>query len=185
MGYYEPLTRFLEGRSADEIVLTFRELESIIGRALPPSARKHQAWWANTTSHSHAEAWLRLNWKTSKVDLSAERVAFANHEGGRSAKPAREPERPGHGLLDRDGAFVAVNIDLFSVAARRLLSDYAAETNGDLSAALARAVHEAAKARRARIIDDIVAKAPRRLIGAENVDSLTLLHEGRDERDVG
>ncbi len=180
MSYYEPLTRFLEGRRSSEIVLTFRELEGIIGRNLPPSARKHQAWWANTASHSHAEAWLRLDWKTSKVDLSAEQVTFANVARGRSAKPAREPEPLGNSPQNREAALVAMNTDLFSVAARRLLSDYTAEMHGDLSAALARAVHEAAIARRGRLVREWAASAPTVPLGEP--DSVALIREDRDAR---
>lgn len=175
MSYYEPLTRFLSGRRPGEVVLTFRELEAILGRSLPPSARKHQAWWANTTSHSHAEAWLRLDWKTSKVDLPSERVTFARAEAAPAISSGRKRNLPGG-----EGVLATVSMDRLSMAGRRLLNDYAAEMAGDVTAALARAVHEAAVARRGRLIDHIRASAPS--IPAGEKDSVQLIREDRDAR---
>ncbi len=173
MSYYEPLTRFLETRREGEITLTFQELEDIIDRRLPDSARKHQAWWANTTSHSHADAWLRLDWKTSKVDIVAERVVFARSRS--NPKPTGMPDRPQSGATP-----VVVDLNQFSLVAKRLVEDYTAEMGGDLAAAIARATHEAAIARRGRLLDEIVARAPRMPSGGpSNVD---LIREDRDAR---
>ncbi|HEY5072641.1 MAG TPA: hypothetical protein VII63_11495 [Caulobacteraceae bacterium] len=174
MSYYEPLTRFLAGHQPGEVVLTFRELERILGRSLPPSARKHQAWWANTTSHSHAEAWLRLAWKTSNVDLRSERVTFTRNESA-PVDRGRKHDFPGG-----EDVWVRVNIGQLSVAGRRLVNDYAAEMGGDLPSALARAAHEAAIARRGRLIDKIRANAPR--VAAGEKDSVELIREDRDAR---
>jgi hypothetical protein len=166
MSYYEPLTRFLEGCRSTEVPISFSELEDIIGRGLPPSARKHQAWWANTPSHSHAEAWLRLDWKTSRVDLEAEKLVFVRTGSERATIAARTAYA---GLISTDH---------FSPAASRLLSDYTSEAGGDVNAALARAVHEAAIARRGRLIDEIMANAPR--VKAGEPDSAALIREDRD-----
>jgi len=174
MSYYEPLTKFLADRRLGEIMLTFRQLEGILGRSLPPSARKHQAWWANTTSHSHAEAWLRLDWKTSKVDLTGERVTFAR------TGPFAADAEPRSDESSLKAASVAVGMDQFSVAGRRLINDYAAEMDGDFAAAVARAVHEAAVARRGRLIDRAIANAPR--VPPGEPDSATLIREDRDAR---
>lgn len=175
MSLYEPLSRFLEGRPIGEVRLTFEEVEEILGRPLPASSRKHQAWWANTPSHSHAEAWLRPGWKTSQVDLAGERVTFAHVERGKgNAARWRDHAAPG-------STRITIDIDKVSVAGRRIISDYAAELDGDVAAAVARAVHEAAIARRGRLIDQIVANAPRAPAGTPS--SLELLHEGREERD--
>ena len=175
MSYYEPLTRFLEGRGEGEVMLTFRQLEDIIDRRLPPSARRHQAWWANTASHSHADAWLRLDWKTAKVDLASERVVFARaepHRGSRAIETldSREPA----------GTSVVVDLGLFSAAALRLIDDYAREMDGDRVAAVARAVHEAAIARRGRLVREWVATAPR--VPPGEPDSAALVREDRDAR---
>ena len=62
-------------------------------------------------------------------------------------------------------------------AGRRLLKTYELEAGGNISAAVARAIHEAAVARRARLIDAIP------LSGARgDVDSVDLIREDRDGR---
>ncbi len=55
------------------------------------------------------------------------------------------------------GVSVTLNSDHFSVAGRRLIHDYAREMDGDVADAVSRAVHEAAIARRGRLIDRITA----------------------------
>ena len=57
--------------------MSFAEIESVIGAPLPPSARTREEWWSNSTSgHSQARAWMRASYRTSKVDLDAEKVDF-------------------------------------------------------------------------------------------------------------
>ncbi|AWI61494.1 DUF7662 domain-containing protein [Sinorhizobium fredii] len=48
MSKYEGLTLRLAKERLREIILTFREIESLIGAALPESARRPQ-FWANTS----------------------------------------------------------------------------------------------------------------------------------------
>lgn len=44
---YEPLTDFLKSNPRIQIKLNFDLIETIISESLPPSARKHHAWWTN------------------------------------------------------------------------------------------------------------------------------------------
>ena len=62
--------------TGDQWDTTFREVEAILGFQLPDSARRHQAWWSNTDSHSHATAWLRAGWSTRGVHVATERLSF-------------------------------------------------------------------------------------------------------------
>jgi hypothetical protein len=56
--------------------MTFQEIESVLDK-LPPSAWKHQAWWSNNTSHTHARhGWLSAGWETSKVDMEKQELLF-------------------------------------------------------------------------------------------------------------
>ena len=67
---------------------TFREIEELLGFRLPPSARCHNAWWANEGlggRHTQALAWTAAGWKTSDVDMAAETLMFER------LKPARTP----------------------------------------------------------------------------------------------
>jgi hypothetical protein len=58
--------------------MTFREIEAVIGRPLPASARRHRPWWANdATGHAHARAWLDAGYRTEEVDMAGEKLVFA------------------------------------------------------------------------------------------------------------
>lgn len=75
---YDPLREYLIGCPDAVERMTFAQVERVIGRALPVSARKHQAWWANEEvgTHSHARAWLGAGRKTRALDLNAAVVEF-------------------------------------------------------------------------------------------------------------
>ncbi len=75
-GKYAVLHRHLTGLNKDEWHTTFRDVEVVLGSALPRSARRHQAWWSNTTTHSHAKSWLRAGWRTRDVNLDHETLLF-------------------------------------------------------------------------------------------------------------
>ena len=77
-GSYAPLGPYLDGLGQHEVMLSFSDVEQILGRPLPASARKYQAWWANEQSgtHSHARAWLDVGWEARNVDLDAAHVRF-------------------------------------------------------------------------------------------------------------
>jgi hypothetical protein len=78
MGVYDPLGTYLAKQSEPVVKMSFPEVERVLGRPLPASARKHQAWWANETvgTHSHARSWLDARRKTRNVDLNAGTVEF-------------------------------------------------------------------------------------------------------------
>jgi hypothetical protein len=80
MGKYEPIERYLDSLSRDgEHRLAFAEIERIIAAPLPPSAKRHQAWWANQRGAGHVQAhsWLNARFHTKDLDLKAGRVTFA------------------------------------------------------------------------------------------------------------
>jgi hypothetical protein len=76
---YLSLYKYLEHRYADATVLTFPQIEDLLGFALPPLARTNQGWWsmgaANAGAPSHAAAWL-LAGRTATPNLQAETVVF-------------------------------------------------------------------------------------------------------------
>lgn len=77
MSKYEPLSRYLEKQGA-KVALSFATIESIIGSALPPSARRHAAWWSNNVgSHVQADSWIEAGFKTEDVDIAGQKVSFA------------------------------------------------------------------------------------------------------------
>ena len=76
---YDPLPKYLLGRSEPVVKMTFAEIERVLGVTLPASARKYGPWWANEAAgtHVHAQAWLGAGRRTANVDLNAGTVEFA------------------------------------------------------------------------------------------------------------
>ncbi|HSG01960.1 MAG TPA: hypothetical protein VLA20_12550 [Vicinamibacterales bacterium] len=77
---FRPLQAYLKKRFADTVVLTFTQIEDLIGSALPTSARAEAAWWANTDStgalSEQSSAWMQAD-RLATANLSAQTVAFA------------------------------------------------------------------------------------------------------------
>jgi hypothetical protein len=74
---YHPLFEHLLFSGQGETTMTFAEIEDVIQARLPPSARRREEWWSNSPSgHSQARAWMRASYRTARVDLAGETVAF-------------------------------------------------------------------------------------------------------------
>lgn len=78
MRKYEPLKSHLERRRGRPELLSFEDIESIIGAGLPESAQKHRAFWANDNEghHSHARAWMNAGYRVAWVDREGRVVRF-------------------------------------------------------------------------------------------------------------
>ena len=78
MGKYEPLAVRLQQEREDSWTATFRDIEEVLGFALPASARTYREWWANQRDggHSQTKGWQDAGWQVWKVDLAAESVTF-------------------------------------------------------------------------------------------------------------
>ncbi|RKQ13332.1 DUF7662 domain-containing protein [Ureibacillus endophyticus] len=69
-GRYVLLQHYLMNVSANEIKLSFSEIESIIKESLPASAYKYPAWWGNTErSQKHAVTWLHAGYKIKEINF--------------------------------------------------------------------------------------------------------------------
>jgi hypothetical protein len=77
-GSYAPLGAHLAGLADDLVTLSFAQLEGILGRPLPASARRHRAWWSNerSGSHTHAWAWMANGWRVDAVDFTSGTMRF-------------------------------------------------------------------------------------------------------------
>lgn len=75
---YAPLQEHLEGigRDRKKVGLRFDDISKVLDKPLPRSAFAHRAWWANTSSHAQALAWLSAGWKVEHVDLPSKKVEF-------------------------------------------------------------------------------------------------------------
>jgi hypothetical protein len=88
---YEPLAKHLSTQHVDEVTMRFADVAAAVG-PLPPSAVKHQAWWANSLSHPEAkDGWLAAGRKVVSCDQAREVVTFrrklSHTSRGRSVSP--------------------------------------------------------------------------------------------------
>jgi hypothetical protein len=86
---YEPLGAFLEGlpKGQKQVTLGFRRIESLLGEALPDSARAYEQWWrggrvrrgridANWQDQVQQRAWESAGWTIDELDLRLQNVTF-------------------------------------------------------------------------------------------------------------
>ena len=77
-GKYVSLYKYLENRYANRIVLTFADIEDLLGFALPDQARLHPEWWTDTAgvaAPSYADSWILAS-RTATPNLLAKTVIF-------------------------------------------------------------------------------------------------------------
>ncbi|HZG45196.1 MAG TPA: type II toxin-antitoxin system VapB family antitoxin [Allosphingosinicella sp.] len=103
MSSYKPLADFLSRKKADQWDASFDDVERALGRPLPQSAYRYNAWWANQTGpgHSQTQGWRSVGWRTAKLDLERKRVRFEREGGGREEANQPGPERVDEGLVQR------------------------------------------------------------------------------------
>ena len=74
---YKPLQSHLERRHGRPEMLTFEDIEEIIGKTLPESAIKHRSFWANdNTENGPARAWVRAGYRVAYLDREEKVVRF-------------------------------------------------------------------------------------------------------------
>jgi hypothetical protein len=76
---YLSLHKYLDDRYADTVVLTFSEIEDLLGFTLPELARIQQDWWANSnpqsTPSAQSRSWLQAS-RTANPNMQAQTVVF-------------------------------------------------------------------------------------------------------------
>ena len=76
-GKYVLLYKYLENRYANTVVLTFAEIEDLLGFTLPDPARVQKEWWtgADGAPAAHSSSWT-LARRTARPNLLAQTVVF-------------------------------------------------------------------------------------------------------------
>ena len=78
-GKYILLYKYLENRYASTVVLTFGQIEDLLGFSLPDQARQEPKWWtegtATATGPSYSDAWILAS-RSAKPNLIAHTVTF-------------------------------------------------------------------------------------------------------------
>jgi hypothetical protein len=79
---YRALHSYLNGRYADTLVLTFSEIEDLLGFTLPDAARLHEDWWASAAGEGgpQSRAWCEAR-RTATPNLFARTVTFERLPG--------------------------------------------------------------------------------------------------------
>jgi hypothetical protein len=75
---YGGLTGHLKFRGSFTRVvkLSFARIDGLIGSNLPMGAYRDEAWWSNSASNAHAQAWLDAGWEVQEVNLKEGFVVF-------------------------------------------------------------------------------------------------------------
>jgi len=76
-GEYQLLHKYLRDRFANRLVLTFAEIEDLLGFSLPERARVEDTWWSSAVGSLSAQskAWMLAD-RTATVNLMAQCVVF-------------------------------------------------------------------------------------------------------------
>jgi len=74
-GEYRSLHTYLDKRYADIVVLTFAEIEDLLGFTLPDLARLSREWWTNADPSLVRDSWV-LARRTAVPNLLARTVVF-------------------------------------------------------------------------------------------------------------
>jgi hypothetical protein len=80
-GEYHRLHEYLRDRFADRLVLTFGEMEDLLGFPLPEAALVDGRWWSGTPTDRtpQSDAWT-LAHRTVTVNFRARTALFERHE---------------------------------------------------------------------------------------------------------
>jgi hypothetical protein len=78
-GQYGLLHKYLRDRYANRVVLTFAEIEDLLGFPLPDAARQQSGWWGgpapNAARSAQSDSWT-LAGRIAVVNLAAQSVVF-------------------------------------------------------------------------------------------------------------
>jgi hypothetical protein len=115
MSKYAPLGDYLRAQIANQVPMTFSEVERVIGTKLPPNAPKYPAWWSNNpTNNVMTKVWLDAGFRTEQVDISARRLVFRRVRSGANAAtitpttPSSDGSRERHPLRGALKGFVRI-----------------------------------------------------------------------------
>ena len=78
-GKYQLLYKYLENRYANTVVLTFADIEDLLGFRLPEQARLQREWWTDAgksaADSNYSDSWVLAS-RTAVPNLLAQTVVF-------------------------------------------------------------------------------------------------------------
>jgi hypothetical protein len=180
MSAYVALRRYLESRLEDRLQMTFRDIEGVLGRPLPRSARTHRAWWSNNGSNNvMTREWLAAGRITENVDMGSERVTFVRKAPEVDVRYGTAPQSRARFAAEASMAFAFAKAPAdLSPRAQEYLAMLSKSVGGD--ADVLKVALERAAARSAR--QAIVAKYAGAGLASGGLDSADIVREARDGR---
>ena len=119
---YDALAAHLAAQNEDVVTLSFDAVEAIIDGSLPPSARRHRAWWGNDLGPGRqSRGWRGVGWIVGTVRLDRGLVSFHKQEA-----PAHRTEQSPEQSLEK----LILAIDNLRESVEKL-TDSIAKTRGD------------------------------------------------------
>ena len=90
-GKYDGLESHLKFRASftSQVKLSFARIDGLIGSNLPINAYRDQTWWSNSSSSSHAKAWLNAGWEVQEVNLKEGYAVFKKVRDVKTIKTKR------------------------------------------------------------------------------------------------
>lgn len=76
MSRLDALTRYLQGTDKSHVRMSFAQIEGLIGGQLPESARRHPAFWSNSTRNGYSKVWRSAGFVASRSGVGPEQVVF-------------------------------------------------------------------------------------------------------------
>ena len=87
---YIPLAAYFQNASADELTLTYNEIENILGQQLPNAAYLNASWWRKIkTPYTHFEAWSAFGYHVDKVRIG-NYVTFSRNDIQKNATTSKD-----------------------------------------------------------------------------------------------
>ena len=169
---YERLKSHFERLQGNVTEISYGEIERILGFKLPGSAygTSYRQWWANTPSHSQAQAWLEAGWRVAGPNRDRQIVKFVRSSDVKSGSD-------GPAASDRGSSAIVLPREKLNPSALRLLEDAAEEAGTDLVEAAVELLNRAATARRRQVLDWFAQHA-----NGQGSSSTALIREDRDAR---
>jgi hypothetical protein len=75
-GGFARLGDWLSAQPQSMLTISFKQIDEVTGKKLPPSASKHRAYWANSMANARARDWLNAGWRVASVDGTSGVVRF-------------------------------------------------------------------------------------------------------------
>lgn len=128
---YWPLTSYLQHCGKNELTLTFKDVEHILGFELPYSTRQYRVNWANTETLRFPLSWLDAGYRTHDVDMENEIVHFSKVSEANPDEQIYRAPRPHYPYRERPVSY-RVNGEKVDIAEHvsKFVEIYESDPNG-------------------------------------------------------